>query len=87
MTLLIKKPPTNGYSTIADGDEDTDTANVPRTVRSWLGVVAIVAGLLLLVAGCGAVWMTLEDRSSYIMTATGGLVDATLGNPCNPATG
>ena len=45
MTLFIKKQLTNGYTTIANGDGDTYTANVPRatahrstwtTVRSGL---------------------------------------------------
>ena len=84
MTLLIQKQPTNGYSTIADGDEETDNTSVPRTVRSWSGVVTIVAGLLLLVAG-GAVWMKPDDGASYT-TAAGGLVVATLADtPCLPA--
>ena len=66
MHFFIKKqPPTTGYTTIADGDADTNTATVPRfithrstltIVRSWSGVVAIVAGMMMLVAG-GAVWM------------------------------
>ena len=52
-----------------------------------LQLLRVCCCLWRVVDSCGAVWMTLEDRSSYIMTATGGLVDATLGNPCNPATG
>ena len=88
MNLFITKPPTNGYSTIADGDEETDSTSVPRTVRSWSGVVASVA-LLLIVAGGGAVWMLPEEGSSYT-TATGGLVVATEASSiglCPPATG
>ena len=87
MNLFITKPPTNGYSTIADGDEETDSTSVPRTVRSWSGVVASVA-LLLIVAGGGAVWMLPEEGSSYT-TATGGLVVATEATRglCLPATG
>ena len=56
MNFFIKKQHTNGYNTIANGDDDTDTANVPRvtafrstltTVRSWSGVVVIVvAGMM-----------------------------------------
>ena len=95
MTLLIQKQPTNGYSTIANRDADTDTtATVPRvitrrstwtTVRSWSGVIVIVAGMTMLVAG-GAVW--LRDSGSSYTTATEGLVVGTQGNfPCVPATG
>ena len=86
MNLFITKQPTNGYSTIADGDEETDNTSVPRSVRSWSGVVAVVA-LLLLVAGGGAVWMLPDAGSSYT-TATGSLVVATIDDTrCLPATG
>ena len=92
---MIQKQPTNGYSTIANRDADTDTtATVPRvitrrstwtTVRSWSGVIVIVAGMTMLVAG-GAVW--LRDSGSSYTTATEGLVVGTQGNsPCVPATG
>ena len=96
MNFVIKKQHTNGYNTIADGDDDTDTSNVlPRvtafrstltTVRSWSGVVVIVvAGMMMLVAG-SAVWMQ-DGGSSYTTTAKG-LVVGTQGNiPCLPATG
>lgn len=91
MHFFIKKqPPTTGYTTIADGDADTDTATVLRVithrstltiVQSWSGVVAIVAGMML-VAG-GAVWM--RDGLSYMTAVAEVLV--VVSSQCVPASG
>ena len=82
MTMLITKQlTTNGYNTIATGDADTETtATVPRvpdcrstwttTMRSGSGVLAMVAGMLLLLAGGGTVGRMLpEGGSAYHRSA------------------
>ena len=72
--LITKQLTTNGYNTIADGVADTETATVPRvpnhrstwttTVRSGSGVMVMVAGMLLLVAGGGTVWRMRPEGGS-----------------------
>lgn len=91
MHFFIKKQlPTTGYTTIADGDADTNTATVLRVithrstltiVRSWSGVVAIVAGMMLVADG--AVWM--RDGLSYMTAVAEVLV--VVSSQCVPASG
>ena len=102
MNLFKKQQTTIGYNSISDDtDDDDDTAVVPIVFTTilpltlmatighslkWWMVAIIVEGMLLLVAGCGAVWM--QDGALDTTTAEG-LIVATKGNDdsCVPAGG
>ena len=72
MNLFQKQQKTSRYNSIPDASADEDTAvPIGTTILppTWW-MVAIVAGMMLLVAGCGAVWM-LPDADDSCVPAVG----------------
>ena len=90
MNLFQKQQKTSRYNSIPDASADDDTAvPIDSTLLPpmWWMVVVVVAGMMLL-TGCGTVWLLPDVGSSYTTTAEG-LIVATEGNDdsCVPAGG
>ena len=89
MNLFQKQQKTSRYNSIPDASADEDTAvPIGTTILPpmwWM--VVVVAGMMLL-TGCGTVWLLPDVGSSYTTTAEG-LIVATEGNDdsCVPAGG
>ena len=78
MTMLITKPPTtNGYNTIATGNEDPETtATVPHVTARRSTWTTMFAGMLMLSAG-GTVWRMQDvDTPNRTTPAAAGLVQS-----------